>query len=114
RANPAVNVSFAGDTLRRHHGIHLGVAVATPAGLLVPVIRDADRKPVSAIAAETRDKAERARDRKLRAEEMTGGTFTISNLGMYGIEHFTAVINPPEAAILAIGAATDELRLDGD
>ncbi len=113
RANPAVNVSFAGDTLRRHHGIHLGVAVATPAGLLVPVIRDADRKPVSAIAAETRDKAERARDRKLRAEEMTGSTFTISNLGMYGIEHFTAVINPPEAAILAIGAATDELRLDG-
>lgn len=114
RASPAVNVSFAGDTLRRHHGIHLGVAVATPAGLLVPVIRDADRKTVSAIAAETRDKAERARDRKLRAEEMTGGTFTISNLGMYGIEHFTAVINPPEAAILAIGAATDELRLDGD
>ncbi|WP_174376543.1 dihydrolipoamide acetyltransferase family protein [Nocardia cerradoensis] len=114
RANPAVNVSFAGDTLRRHHGIHLGVAVATPAGLLVPVIRDADRKTVSAIAAETRDKAERARDRKLRAEEMTGGTFTLSNLGMYGIEHFTAVINPPEAAILAIGAATDELRLDGD
>ncbi|MGW5515688.1 dihydrolipoamide acetyltransferase family protein [Nocardia africana] len=114
RANPAVNVSFAGDTLRRHHGIHLGVAVATPAGLLVPVIRDADRKPVSAIAAETRDKAERARERKLRAEEMSGGTFTISNLGMYGIEHFTAVINPPEAAILAIGAATDELRLDGD
>ncbi|SUA42759.1 Dihydrolipoyllysine-residue acetyltransferase component of pyruvate dehydrogenase complex [Nocardia africana] len=114
RANPAVNVSFAGDTLRRHHGVHLGVAVATPAGLLVPVIRDADRKTVSAIAAETRDKAERARERKLRAEEMTGGTFTISNLGMYGIEHFTAVINPPEAAILAIGAATDELRLDGD
>ncbi|MFF0498399.1 dihydrolipoamide acetyltransferase family protein [Nocardia aobensis] len=114
RANPAVNVSFAGDTLRRHHGIHLGVAVATPAGLLVPVIRDADRKTVSAIATETRDKAERARDRKLRAEEMTGGTFTISNLGMYGIEHFTAVINPPEAAILAIGTATDELRLDGD
>ncbi len=114
RANPAVNVSFAGDTLRRHHGIHLGVAVATPAGLLVPVIRDADRKTVSAIAAESRDKAERARDRKLRAEEMTGGTFTLSNLGMYGIEHFTAVINPPEAAILAIGAATDGLRLDGD
>ncbi|WP_174362160.1 dihydrolipoamide acetyltransferase family protein [Nocardia veterana] len=113
RANPAVNVTFAGATLRRHHGIHLGVAVATPSGLLVPVIRDADRKAVSAIAAETRDKAARARDRKLRAEEMTGGTFTISNLGMYGIEHFTAVINPPEAAILAVGAAGDELRLDG-
>ncbi|MBF6260104.1 2-oxo acid dehydrogenase subunit E2 [Nocardia farcinica] len=111
RANPTVNVSFAGDKLLQHKGIHLGVAVTTPAGLLVPVIRDADRKSVSAIAAESRDKAERARDRKLRPDEMGGGTFTISNLGMFGIEHFTAVINPPEAAILAVGAATDELRL---
>ncbi|NNH68332.1 2-oxo acid dehydrogenase subunit E2 [Nocardia uniformis] len=111
RANPTVNVSFAGDKLLQHNGIHLGIAVATPSGLLVPVLRDADRKSVSAIAAEIRDKAERARDRKLRADEMSGGTFTISNLGMFGIEHFTAVINPPEAAILAVGAATDELRL---
>ncbi|MGW0246663.1 dihydrolipoamide acetyltransferase family protein [Nocardia goodfellowii] len=111
RANPTVNVSFAGDKLLRHNGIHLGIAVATPAGLLVPVIKDADRKSVSAIAAEIRDKAERARDRKLRADEMSGGTFTISNLGMFGIEHFTAVINPPEAAILAVGAAGDEVRL---
>ncbi|MBF6175218.1 dihydrolipoamide acetyltransferase family protein [Nocardia blacklockiae] len=114
RAEPAVNVSVAGDKLLRHHGIHLGVAVATPAGLLVPVIRDADRKSVSEIAAAARDLAGRARDRKLRAEEMSGGTFTISNLGMFGIEHFTAVINPPEAAILAVGAAQDELRLAGD
>ncbi|WP_174550598.1 dihydrolipoamide acetyltransferase family protein [Nocardia vermiculata] len=114
RADPAVNVSFAGDTARRHHGVHLGIAVATPAGLLVPVVRDADRKSVSAIAAQTRELAERARDRKLRSEEMSGATFTISNLGMYGIEHFTAVINPPEGAILAVGAATDELRLDDD
>ncbi|WP_174375467.1 dihydrolipoamide acetyltransferase family protein [Nocardia higoensis] len=114
RANPAVNVSFDEAGLRQHHGVHLGVAVATPAGLLVPVIRDADRKSVSAIAAESRDKAERARERKLRADEMSGGTFTISNLGMFGIEHFTAVINPPEAAILAVGAATDELKLDDD
>lgn len=112
RANPTVNVSFAGDKLFQHHGIHLGIAVATPAGLLVPVVRDADRKSVSEIAAESRDKAERARDRKLRADEMGGGTFTISNLGMFGIEHFTAVINPPEAAILAVGGATDELRLE--
>ncbi len=114
RADPAVNVTFAGDKLLRHRGIHLGVAVATPAGLLVPVIRDADRKSVSEIAAEARDLAGRARDRKLRAEEMSGGTFTLSNLGMFGIEEFTAVINPPESAILAIGAARDELRLDGD
>ncbi|WP_406280808.1 2-oxo acid dehydrogenase subunit E2 [Nocardia sp. NBC_00881] len=115
RADPAVNVSFDGDKLLRHRGIHLGVAVAIPAGLVVPVIRDADRKSISAIAAESREKAERARARKLRADEMTGGTFTISNLGMFGIEQFAAVINPPEAAILAIGAATDQLRLiDGE
>ncbi|WP_201298183.1 dihydrolipoamide acetyltransferase family protein [Nocardia sp. CY41] len=111
RSNPSVNVSFAGDKVWRHRGIHLGMAVATPAGLLVPVLRDADRKSVSEIATESRDKAERARERKLRADEMSGGTFTISNLGMFGIEHFTAVINPPEAAILAVGAGTDELRL---
>ncbi|NKY59036.1 2-oxo acid dehydrogenase subunit E2 [Nocardia flavorosea] len=114
RANPAINVSFAEDALRQHRSIHLGIAVATPAGLLVPVVHDADRKSISVIAAETRDKAERARNRKLRTDEMAGGTFTISNLGMYGIEHFSAVINPPESAILAIGAATDELRLAGD
>ncbi|MGW5383302.1 dihydrolipoamide acetyltransferase family protein [Nocardia sp. NPDC003963] len=111
RTNPGINVSFAGTVLRQHRGIHLGIAVTTPAGLLVPVVHDADRKSISAIAAETLDKAERARDRKLRTDEMTGGTFTISNLGMYGIEQFTAVINPPESAILAVGAATDELRM---
>ncbi|WP_433192910.1 dihydrolipoamide acetyltransferase family protein [Nocardia sp. CA-107356] len=114
RRDPSVNVSFAGDKLLRHNGIHLGIAVATPAGLLVPVIRDADRKSVSEIAADSRDKAVRARDRKLRADEMSGGTFTISNLGMFGIEQFTAVINPPESAILAVGAAREELRLNED
>ncbi|WP_410875958.1 dihydrolipoamide acetyltransferase family protein [Nocardia sp. A7] len=110
----SINVSFAGDKLLRHKGIHIGIAVATPVGLLVPVIRDADRKSVSEIATESRDKASRGRDRKLRAEEMSGGTFTISNLGMFGIEQFTAVINSPESAILAVGAAADELRLDND
>ncbi|MEU3010182.1 dihydrolipoamide acetyltransferase family protein [Nocardia asteroides] len=114
RKDSSVNVSYAGDKLLRHSGIHIGVAVATPAGLLVPVIRDADRKRVSEIATESRDKATRARDRKLRAEDMTGGTFTISNLGMFGIEQFTAVINSPESAILAVGAAADELRLEND
>ncbi|MFD3508740.1 dihydrolipoamide acetyltransferase family protein [Nocardia sp. NPDC058666] len=112
--NRAINVSFAGDKVLRHKGIHIGIAVATPVGLLVPVIRDADRLSVSEIATDSRDKATRARDRKLRAPEMSGGTFTISNLGMFGIEQFTAVINAPEAAILAVGAAADELRLDGD
>ncbi|MGY2031469.1 dihydrolipoamide acetyltransferase family protein [Nocardia gipuzkoensis] len=114
RKDSSVNVSYAGDKLLRHKGIHIGVAVATPAGLLVPVIRDADRKSVSEIATESRDKATRARDRKLRADDMTGGTFTISNLGMFGIEQFTAVINSPESAILAVGAAADELRLEND
>ena len=111
RANPGVNVSFGGDMLLRHRGVHIGVAVAVEAGLVVPVVRDADRKSVSQIAAEAREMAGRAREGKLRADEMSGGTFTISNLGMFGIEQFAAVINPPEAAILAVGAATEELRL---
>ncbi|EID56260.1 dihydrolipoamide acetyltransferase family protein [Saccharomonospora xinjiangensis] len=113
RADPSVNVSFAGDRVLRHRGVHLGVAVAVPDGLVVPVVRDADRKSVSEIAEETREKAGRARDGRLRADELTGGTFTISNLGMFGIEQFAAVINPPEAAILAVGAASEELRLVG-
>lgn len=115
RANPGVNVSFGGDTLLRHRGVHIGIAVAVEAGLVVPVIRDADRKTVSRIATETREKTGRARIGKLRPDEMTGGTFTISNLGMFGMEQFAAVVNPPEAAILAVGAATNELRLnDGE
>lgn len=115
RANPSVNVSFTGDSLRQHKRINLGVAVAIDSGLVVPVLRDADRKSVSEIAAEGREKAGRARDRKLGPDEQSGGTFTISNLGMFGIEEFTAVINPPESAILAIGATQDEVRVrDGE
>lgn len=110
RTHPEINVSFAGDSVRRHRRVHVGVAVAVESGLLVPVVHDADRMSVSEIAARTRDLSARARERKLRPEEMSGGTFTVSNLGMYGIEQFTAVINPPEAAILAVGAAADELR----
>jgi pyruvate dehydrogenase E2 component (dihydrolipoamide acetyltransferase) len=84
-------------------------------GLVVPVIPDADRKSVSEIAVEGREKAERAREGKLKADELSGGTFTISNLGMFGIEQFSAVINPPEAGILAVGAANDEVRVrDGE
>jgi pyruvate dehydrogenase E2 component (dihydrolipoamide acetyltransferase) len=110
RAHPEINVSYAGDSVHRHRRVNVGMAVAVESGLLVPVVHDADRMSVSEIAARTRDLAARARDRKLRPEEMSGGTFTISNLGMFGIEQFTAVINPPEAAILAVGAATQELR----
>lgn len=115
RRNPAVNVSFGGDVLYHHRHVHIGVAVAVDAGLVVPVVRDADHKTVSQIASDTKELAARARIGKLRADEMSGGTFTISNLGMYGIEQFAAVINPPEAAILAVGAATEEVRLiDGE
>lgn len=113
RRHPAVNVSFVGDVLYRHRSVHIGVAVAVDAGLVVPVVRDADRKTVSQIATDTKELAGRARTGKLRPDEMSGGTFTISNLGMYGIEQFAAVINPPEAAILAVGAASEEIRLIG-
>lgn len=107
RAHPEVNASWGGDTLLLHRHVNIGIAVSTPAGLVVPVIIDADRKPLSTIASETLDLAGRARAGHLTVNEMTGGTFTVSNLGMFGIDQFTAVINPPEAAILAVGAVTD-------
>lgn len=105
RDNPEVNVSWAGDRILRHLHVNIGVAVATDGGLIVPVIRDADRKSVSEIAREARALIDKARAGRLTTQEFTGGTFTISNLGMYGIEHFTAIINPPEAALLAVGGA---------
>lgn len=106
-AHPQVNASWGGDHLVRHRHIHVGVAVALEDGLIVPVVRDADRKGISQIATEAHALADRARTGHLRPDEVTGGTFTISNLGMFGIDHFTAVINPPEAAILAVGTATE-------
>jgi len=108
RAHPEVNVSFGGDKLIRHHRVHVGVAVAIPDGLIVPVIRDADTKTVTQISAETRDLATRARAGKLKPDEFTGSTFSVSNLGMFGVDQFTAVINPPEAAILAVGATKQD------
>jgi pyruvate dehydrogenase E2 component (dihydrolipoamide acetyltransferase) len=105
---PEVNVSFADDALIRHRRIHIGIAVATDRGLIVPVIRDVESKSLSQISRETRDLAERASSGKLQPAEYGGGTFTISNLGMFGIEQFNAVINPPEAAILAVGAIIRE------
>ncbi|MFN2240333.1 MAG: dihydrolipoamide acetyltransferase family protein [Thermoanaerobaculia bacterium] len=106
--HPIVNASFTAEAIEQHGNIHVGIAVATPEGLITPVIRDADQKGVDAIAAEVRDLAGRARNRKLRPDEYQGSTITISNLGMFGIEEFTAVINPPNAAILAIGAALEK------
>jgi pyruvate dehydrogenase E2 component (dihydrolipoamide acetyltransferase) len=106
RQHPDANSSWAGDKLLRHGHVNIGIAVATPTGLLVPVVADADRKSLGEIAAETVELAGKARDGKLKLGEMSGGTFSISNLGMFGIDQFTAVINPPEAAILAVGAAS--------
>ena len=105
--HPEVNAHWLGDRIRQHHRVHLGMAVATPDGLIVPVIFDADQKRMSEISREARELAKRARERKLKPEEYTGSTFSISNLGMFGIDQFTAIINPPEVAILAIGTATD-------
>ncbi len=104
RRHPEVNASFLGDVIRQYKRVHVGVAVAIEDGLITPVIRDCDGKSLRQIAREIRELSERARQKKLRPEEYTGATFTVSNLGMYGIEEFSAVINPPEGAILAVGA----------
>ena len=101
---PTVNASWAEDRIITHAGVHVGVAVAIPDGLITPVVRDADRKSVVEISREIKELAGRARDRKLKPEEFTGSTFTTSNLGMFDVTEFTAIINPPESCILAIGA----------
>jgi pyruvate dehydrogenase E2 component (dihydrolipoamide acetyltransferase) len=108
RTHQQVNSSWAGDKILAHRRINIGVAVALDDGLIVPVVTDPDAKSLYQIAAETRSLAEKARSGRLTLQEFSGGTFTISNLGMFGIDNFTAVINPPEAAILAVGAATEE------
>jgi pyruvate dehydrogenase E2 component (dihydrolipoamide acetyltransferase) len=102
--HPAVNASFQEKFVRYYEHADVGVAVAIEDGLITPVIRSADQKSLSEIAAEVRELAERARSRKLKPEEYTGASFSISNLGMFGIDEFTAVINPPEGAILAVGS----------
>ena len=103
RLHPWVNAWWGDNAIRQWHDIHVGVAVAIEDGLITPVIRHADRKGLRAIATEVRDLAGRARAKKLQVEEYTGATFTVSNLGMFGIDDFTAIINPPEAGILAVG-----------
>ncbi|MEX2398103.1 MAG: pyruvate dehydrogenase complex dihydrolipoamide acetyltransferase, partial [Balneolales bacterium] len=107
RQHPKVNSSWLGETMRRHASIHVAVAVAVDEGLLTPVIRDTDIKGLTQISAETKELAGKARDKKLQPQEWEGSTFTVSNLGMYGIEEFTAIINPPNACILAVGAIRD-------
>ncbi len=103
RQHPDVNVSWLGDKMRKNHHIHIGVAVAVSEGLLVPVVRFADNKSLSHIAVEVKDLAQKAHNKKLQPSDWEGSTFTISNLGMFGIEEFTAIINPPDACILAVG-----------
>ena len=117
REHQDVNVSYGGDTssiMLVHDRINVGVAVAAESGLIVPVIRDADTKTVTQLGAEAKKLVALAAERKLTPAQTSGGTFTISNLGMYGVEHFTAIINPPESAILAVGATTREPTVVGD
>jgi pyruvate dehydrogenase E2 component (dihydrolipoamide acetyltransferase) len=106
--HPEVNASWGDNAIIRHRRVHVGVAVAVEDGLITPIVRDADRKLVREIAVEVKELAGRAREKKLKPEEYTGATFSISNLGMFGIVEFTAIINPPEAGILAVGAVEEK------
>jgi pyruvate dehydrogenase E2 component (dihydrolipoamide acetyltransferase) len=106
--HPEVNAHWLGDKIRYFNRVHLGMAVAIEDGLITPVIFDANQKRMSEISRESRELAKRARERKLKPEEYTGSTFSVSNLGMFGIDQFTAIINPPEVGILAIGALEDK------
>lgn len=103
---PALNASYREDNLEMHSRVNIGIAVALEDGLIPPVLRDADKKSLGRIAAESRALTERARANKLRSDDLGGGTFTVSNLGMFDVDEFIAIINPPEAAILAVGAVT--------
>jgi pyruvate dehydrogenase E2 component (dihydrolipoamide acetyltransferase) len=114
RQHPAVNSSWMGDFIRQNKHIHIGSAVAVPDGLIVPVIRFADQKSLSQIAADASQLYEKVRNKKIQPEEFTGNTFTISNLGMMDIDEFTAIINPPDSAILAVGAIKEKVVKKGD
>ena len=112
--HPEVNAHWLGDKIRYFNRVHIGMAVAIEDGLITPVVFDADRKRMSEISREAKELAKRARERKLKPEEYTGSTFSVSNLGMFGIDQFTAIINPPEVGILAIGALEDKaIVVDG-
>jgi pyruvate dehydrogenase E2 component (dihydrolipoamide acetyltransferase) len=101
--HPEVNASWSGEAIVRHAGVHVGMAVAVEDGLITPVLRDADTRSIFDLARSAQDLARRARARRLKPEEYQGGSFTVSNLGMFGIEAFYAILNPPEAAILSVG-----------
>jgi pyruvate dehydrogenase E2 component (dihydrolipoamide acetyltransferase) len=103
RKHPNVNSSWLGDKIRYNQHVHIGVAVAVPDGLVVPVVKFADHKSFSDISSEVKAFAQKAKDKKIQPADMEGNTFSISNLGMFGIDEFTAIINPPDACILAVG-----------
>lgn len=107
RKHPNINSSWLGTKIRTNHHIHIGVAMAVEDGLLVPVVRFADHKPLSQISKEVKEYGAKAKEKKLQPQDWTGNTFTISNLGMFGIDEFTAIINPPDACILAVGTVKD-------
>jgi len=107
KEHPQVNSSWLGDVIRYNDHVHIGVAVAVPDGLLVPVVRFADGKSLTQIGAEVKEMANKAKDKKLQPEDWEGNTFTISNLGMFGIDEFTAIINPPDSCILAVGGINE-------
>jgi pyruvate dehydrogenase E2 component (dihydrolipoamide acetyltransferase) len=113
RKNPGVNASLQGQAIRIHYRSHIGIAVALDQGLITPVLRDCDIKSLAQIAIESRDLAERARGGKLRVPEMSGATFSISNLGMFDVDEFSAIINPPEGAILAVGSVVEKPVVEG-
>ena len=115
KEHKAINASWLGDRIRYYNYVNIGVAVAVEEGLVVPVVRNVETKALSQIATEIRSLAGKARDRKLTPDEMSGNTFTISNLGMFGIDEFTAIINPPDACILAVGRIAPRLvMVDGE
>jgi pyruvate dehydrogenase E2 component (dihydrolipoamide acetyltransferase) len=114
REHPAVNASWMGDKIRRYQHVHIGVAVAIEDGLIVPVIRFADHKTLPQIAAETKELAAKAKNKKLQPNEFTGNTFTISNLGMMDIDEFTAIINPPDSCIMAVGRISEKIVRKGE
>ena len=114
RQHPAVNSSWMNESIRQWHHIHVGIAVAIEDGLIVPVVRFADQKSLSQIAAESKELSGRARNKKLQPNEFSGNTFTISNLGMMDIDEFTAIINPPDSAIMAVGRIKETVVKKGD
>jgi pyruvate dehydrogenase E2 component (dihydrolipoamide acetyltransferase) len=114
RQHPGVNSSWMGEFIRTYNHVHIGSAIALPEGLIVPVIRHADQKSLSQIAADAKELYQKARDKKIQPAEFTGNTFTISNLGMMDIDEFTAIINPPDSCILAVGKIKEEVVKKGD